>query len=118
PYTVPLVVSNISRVSTLSLTLTFNPAVVRVRGVQEGSFMRQGGVNVAFAQQVDSASGRVDITLSRSGDMVGATGAGLLAAVTFEAVAQGNVSFTPSGVATGPGGSIPLDFVPAAVTVR
>ena len=28
----------------LSLTLTFNPAVVRVRAVQEGSFMRAGGV--------------------------------------------------------------------------
>jgi len=118
PYTVPLTVSNINRVSTLSLTVTFDPAVLRVRTVQEGSFMRQGGVNVAFAQQVDSASGRVDITLSRSGDMVGATGAGLLAAVVFEAVAPGTTTFTPSGVASGPGGSIQLDFAPAAVTVR
>jgi hypothetical protein len=118
PYTVPITVTNATRVSTLSLTLTFDPAVLRVRGVQEGSFMRQGGVNVAFAQQVDSASGRVDITLSRAGDVVGATGAGLLAAVVFEAIAPGSTAFTPSGVASGPAGAIPLDFVPAMVTVR
>ena len=118
PYTVPLLVTNINRASTVSLTLTFDPGILRVRGVQEGSFMRQGNVTVAFAQQVDSASGRVDITLSRSGDVVGATGSGLLAAVMFEPVAPGSTALTPAGVASGPGGPIRLDFVPAAVTVR
>jgi general secretion pathway protein D len=118
PYTVPLTVNNASRISTITLTLTYDPAILRVRGVQEGSFMRQGGISVAFAQQVDSASGRVDITLSRTGDVVGATGSGLLAAVTFEALAPGSATFTPAGVATGPAGSIPLQLVPATVTVR
>ena len=28
----------------MTLTVTFNPAVLRVRNVQEGTFMRQGGV--------------------------------------------------------------------------
>jgi general secretion pathway protein D len=98
--------------------LTFNPAVVRVRSVQEGSFMRQGGANVAFAQQVDPAAGRIDITLSRSGDTVGASGSGVLAAVLFEAVGPGSSSFVPSGVATGPGGAIGLQFSSTTVTVR
>ena len=89
----------------MSLTLAFNPQAVRVRSVQEGSFMRQGGSAVAFAQQVDSAAGRVDITLSRTGDTIGASGTGLLAAIIFEAVAPGSVTFTPSGVASGPGGA-------------
>jgi general secretion pathway protein D len=118
PYTVPLLVNGISRVSTVSLTLTFDPAILRVRSVQEGSFMRQGNVTVAFAQQVDSASGRVDITLSRAGDVVGATGSGLLAAVLLESIAPGATALTPAGVASGPGGQIRLDFVPAAVTVK
>ena len=49
------------RMSTVSLTLTFSPAQLRVRSVQEGSFMRQGGATATFTQQVDAASGRIDI---------------------------------------------------------
>jgi hypothetical protein len=118
PFTLPITVSDISRAATISLSISYNPQAVRVRSVQEGSFMRQGGGAVAFAQQVDSAAGRVDVTLSRTGDTVGASGSGLLAAVIFEAVAPGSVTFTPSGVASGPGGGVPLQFVPATVTVK
>ena len=42
PYLTPMSINNASRVSTLSLTITYNPAVLRVRNVQEGTFMRQG----------------------------------------------------------------------------
>ena len=42
PYTVPRSINNASRVSTITLTVTYNPAVLRVRTVQDGTFMRQG----------------------------------------------------------------------------
>ena len=45
PYTVPVSINNASRVSTLTITMTYNPQVLRVRNVQEGTFMRQGGVD-------------------------------------------------------------------------
>jgi hypothetical protein len=119
PYTVVVSIADASRVSTVSFALTFNPNLVRVRGVNQGSFMSQGGQQVGFAQQVDSAAGRVDVTLTRTGDTVGASGAGSLAVVLFDAVAAGNVTLNVNGVATGPGGSpITLKVTPAAVTVR
>jgi hypothetical protein len=119
PYTVPLGVSGASRLSTVTLTLSYNPRAVRVRLVQEGSFMRQGGVTVTFVQQVDAAAGRVDITITRTGDSVGATGAGMLAAVVFDAIGTGTSPLTLNGVATGPGGTaLPLQFQPTIVTVR
>lgn len=119
PYTVPISISNASRVSTLSLSLTFNPAVLRVRTIQEGSFLRQGGVAVAFTQQVDATAGRIDVTMTRTGDQTGASGAGLLAAILFEAVAPGTAALGLSGVATTPqGGAVPLAFSPVALTVR
>jgi len=65
PYTVPLSVTNASGLSTVTLTLVYDSTKLRVRSVQEGSFMRAGGVDVAFTQQVNP--GRVDITLVRSG---------------------------------------------------
>ena len=44
PYTVPVSINNASRVSVITLTVTFNPNVLRVRTVQDGTFMRQGSV--------------------------------------------------------------------------
>jgi general secretion pathway protein D len=117
PYTVALSITGAQRLSTVTLTLIFDPTKLRVRAVQEGSFMRAGGVNVAFTQQANG--NRVDITLTRGADAVGASGTGVLAAVLFDAIAPGPVTFTLSGSATGAGGTaMGLRFNPVTVTVQ
>lgn len=117
PYVVPISISNVARLSTITVTLTFDPAVLRVRTVQEGSFLRSGGVNATFTNQV--SPGRVDITITRSSDATGASGSGLLGAILFEPVAAGMTSLSLSGAATGPGGStMGLQFRPSNVTVQ
>ena len=119
PYTVPISIAGASRLSTLTISLTYNPALIRVRSVQEGTFMRQGGVAPAFSSQVDEKSGRVDIVITRPGDQTGASTAGLLAALLVEPVAAGTGSLAVTGSASVPGGaSAPLQFLPAGVTVR
>ncbi|HTM02535.1 MAG TPA: secretin N-terminal domain-containing protein [Vicinamibacterales bacterium] len=120
PYTVPLSIQNASRLSSISLTITYNPAALRLRMVQEGSFMRTGGVNATFTQQADASSGRIDIAIVRTGDSTGVTGTGLLAALLFDATTPGTANFTVTGTATTPGGTpVTLQFGPAAtVTVR
>jgi general secretion pathway protein D len=101
------------------MTVSFNPQALRVRTIQEGSFMRQGGLNATFTSEVDASVGRINITIARTADSVGASGTGLLAVVLFDALAPGSSTFTPNGVATGPEGTaIPLTFVPATVMVR
>ena len=79
PYTLPVSVTGASRLSSMSLTVTYNPAVLRVRSVQEGSFMRSGGVQAAFTTSQADA-GRIDIAVVRPGDSTGVAGTGLLAA--------------------------------------
>jgi len=117
PYTVPVSITNVSRLSMVTLTLTFDPALLRVRAVNEGSFMRSGGANAAFTQQV--APGRVDITISRAADATGATGTGLLGAVLFDAVAPGTATLSVSGTGTGPGGTpMGLQFRPVTISVQ
>lgn len=119
PYTVPISVAGATRLSTLTLSITYNPALVRVRAVQEGTFMRQGGVTPAFSQQIDDKSGRIDIVISRPGDQTGASTSGLLAALLVEPLAAGTGSLALSGSATVPGGNqAALQFVPAGLTVR
>lgn len=81
--------------------------------------MSQGGVKVAFAQQIDPAAGRVEMTFTRTSDVVGASGAGLLAALVLEPVAPGTSPLTPSGAATSIGGAQPtLQFAAASMVVK
>jgi type II secretory pathway component GspD/PulD (secretin) len=116
PYTVPVSISGASQVSSVSLTITFNPATLRVRAIQEGSFMRTGGVAATFTQQVDAAAGRIDIAIVRTNDPTGVAGTGLLAAVVFDAVGGGTANLALTGAATSPRGiPVPLQF--AAVPV-
>ena len=120
PYTVPVSIAGASQLSSVTLTITFNPTALRVRTVQEGSFLRTGGVQAAFTQQVDAASGRVDMAIVRTGDQTGVAGTGLLAAIVFDAVGGGAANLTVTGAAAGPRGTpVSLQFgqVPA-VTVR
>ena len=119
PYTVPVSISRASHLSTVSGSITFNPRILRVRLAQEGDFMRQGGAKVTFAHKVDEAAGRVDITITRAADAAGASNAGMLAAVIFDAIGAGTTTLSLGGLATGPGGTpVPVAFAPATVTVR
>jgi general secretion pathway protein D len=117
PYNIPISVTGAQRLSTVTLTMVFDPAKLRVRTVQEGSFLRAGGANVTFSQQV--GRGRIDITIVRGPDVTGASGTGLLAAVLFDAIAPGDVQLIVSGSATGPGGTaMGLQFRPVTVTIQ
>ena len=119
PYTVPVSVTGASRMSTITMSVTYNPALVRVRSVQEGTFMRQGGATPAFTTQTDEKGGRIDIAVTRPGDQTGASASGLIAAILFEAVAPGTGTLTITGTATIPGGTpAGLQFAPATITVK
>ena len=119
PYTVPVSISGASRLTAVTISITFNPALLRVRSVSEGTFMRQGNLTPTFTQQVDAGAGRIDIAIVRPGDQVGASTTGLLAAIRFEPVSAGTGSLTVSGSGTAVGGgAVTLQFAPAGVVVR
>jgi hypothetical protein len=62
---------------------------------------------------------RIDMTITRAGDVTGATGTGLLAAIQFDAVEAGATTLTLSGSATGPGGvAMGLRFAPVTITLQ
>ncbi len=119
PYTMPVSINNVSRLSVMTLTVTFNPNVVRVRTATDGTFMRQGGVPTTFTPRIDAATGRVDIVITRTADQTGASGTGTLTGLVFDAVGVGNSVIQVSGVANTPeGAAINLQFNSVTVTVR
>jgi general secretion pathway protein D len=120
PYTVPISITGASQISSVSLTVTYNPAVLRVRVAQEGPFLRSGGVQATFTQQGDPSTGRLDIAIVRPGDTTGVAGTGLLAALLFETVGPGPANLAINGSASAPGGApVMLQFAPVPmITVR
>lgn len=120
PYTVPISITGASQISSVSLTVTYNPAVLRVRVAQEGPFLRSGGVQATFTQQGDPSAGRLDIAIVRPNDTTGVAGTGLLAALLFETVGPGPANLAINGSASAPGGSpVMLQFAPVPmITVR
>jgi general secretion pathway protein D len=118
PFTVPIQIADADDVATIALSITYDPAVVTAPTVTQGSFMMQGGVTVTFVPSV-STPGRIDVALSRPTARRGASGAGLLAAISFKAGSAGTSDLTVSGVAsTASGQTIPLQFTPARIAVR
>ena len=120
PYTVPISITGATQISSVSLTVTYNPAALRIRVAQEGPFLRSGGIQASFTQQGDPSAGRLDIAIVRPGDVTGVAGTGLLAALLFETVGPGQANLTINGSASGPGGTpVTLQFAPIpAVTVK
>ena len=123
PYTVPILITNVSQLGSLTLTVTYNPAVLRAQTATLGQVMQQGGVTPAFSPKIDEATGRIDLVISRSGDPMGVSvpsGAqGLLASIVFETVAPGASPISLAGVGmTMNGQALSLNFVSANVTVK
>jgi general secretion pathway protein D len=119
PYTVPVSINNAQRLSVITLTLTYNPTMLRVRTVSDGTFMRQGGVTATFTPRIDAQTGRVEIAVARVSDQTGASGTGLIATLLFDAISAGSTTIGVTGIASAPDGSaLQLTFSPVTVTVR
>ncbi len=117
PYLMPISVANVSQLGTVTLTVTYDPKVLKATGVSQGTFMTQGNVTPTFVPKIDEANGRIDIVISRGGTAAGANGTNMLAAVTFQAIGSGTSKVTVTGTALTPDSKpIPLQL-PAAGTV-
>ena len=81
--------------------------------------MQQGGVTTTYAPKIDEKAGRIDIPISRPSGSPGASGTGMLAGITFQAIGAGSSTIAVSGVVmTADGKAVPVQMVPANVTVR
>jgi hypothetical protein len=119
PHTMPISIANAPPIVSLSLTITFDPAIVKPQAVTQGSFMMQGGASATFVPRIDAAAGRIDIALSRPASAGGASSSGLIGAIAFVAGAAGTSDVAITGVATGVNGqTVVLDFTPARVVVK
>lgn len=79
--------SALAAVSHLPVTLSFDPAVLAIEKVEPGTFL--GGEKEAKVLADFSRAGSLVLGASRLGQLPGVAGSGMLARVTFRAVARG-----------------------------
>jgi general secretion pathway protein D len=119
PYNVPVRIEDVAQLGSVTLTVTYDPKVVKAVNVSQGSFMQQGGQTPVFAPKIDEAAGRVDIAIARAPAAPGAAGSGGLAGLVFEAVGPGTTTLTVTGVAMSPTGQpIAVKMAPVTVVVK
>lgn len=119
PYTMPIQINDANQLGTITLTITYNPAVLKARTVTEGAFMRNGGIATTFTPRIDEAAGRVEITIARPAGVSGVTGTGLIGSLVFDAVTAGQANMAITGTATNSSGQImAMQIVPPQIIVR
>ncbi len=93
-FTIAVDVGGVQNLSSVNMVLHYDPARLSLldANVQEGSFMRQEGGTTSFFRTVDRGSGRVTVGITRSGAGKGASGAGNLVTLVFDATSEGPCS--------------------------
>jgi general secretion pathway protein D len=115
---VALIAGGAQGLSSGELTLSFDPALVRVRDARPGAFLTIDGRSVNFAPTF--GPGQLRIVFSRPDDATGLVGSGHLLRMTVEAITAGPPSIvTATGVLRDPTGrNIPASFASLRIEVR
>ncbi|OFV99466.1 MAG: hypothetical protein A3F68_09085 [Acidobacteria bacterium RIFCSPLOWO2_12_FULL_54_10] len=116
----PLMVENANDVSTVSLEVQYDPAILQLLRVSSGGFLGQGNQPVTIVERAEENSGKLQVTLSRPPKSEPVSGQGTLAVLIFQA-AQSGVSplqITSSLVGSSSSSKIPVPGTQATVTVQ
>ncbi len=106
-------ITNASRLSTITLTVTFNPAVLARAHRAGGHLHAPGRRDRHLHARIDVAPGRVDITIARTGDAPARRARACSRRCCSMRSGQGNSLIQVSGVGSNPeGGAVPLLFAP------
>jgi general secretion pathway protein D len=95
-------------IGNMSLSLSFNPQVTKLKDVIEGSFIRMSGAKVPFLKNI--AEGSCTIGFSSPQLSQGIRGGGNIAILVFDAVAQGESQIMVTSVSANSPSGQPINF--------
>jgi general secretion pathway protein D len=119
-FRVSVVVQSAEEIGSMTLNLSFNPQVLELKQVVQGSIASRMGKEAPFLQNIDNASGTCTIGFSSSDIAEGFKGSGRVASLVFESIADGDspLLFTSITANSPSGKSIQLESGEGRVRVR
>jgi general secretion pathway protein D len=119
-FAVNLLISGAQNVYSVPVQLNYDPKILQLVNVSNGSFLSQDGQVVTLVHREDESLGQSQITASRPSGASGVSGQGAVVTVTFQAKAPGQTPLTITrGGARDPGlQAITVNGAQASVTVQ
>jgi general secretion pathway protein D len=119
-FRVSVIVQSAEEISSMTLNLSFNPQVLELKQVVQGSIATRLGENVPFLQNIDNASGTCTIGLSSTDVARGFKGSGRVASLVFQSTAKGDspLSFSSVTANSPTGAAIQFETPEGRVSVR
>jgi len=119
-FSINLTLSGAQNVYSVPLQVSYDPKILQVVNVSNGSLLSQDGQAVALVHRDDDQSGQLQITATRPPGASGVNGQGTVVTLTFLAKSAGQSSITISrGGARDPNlQSIPVAGAVATITVQ
>ncbi len=119
-FMVNLLISGAQNVHSVPVQLNYDPKMLQLVNVSNGSFLSQDGQVVTVAHREDEAVGQSQITASRPPGAGGVSGQGAVVTLTFQAKADGQTPLTITrGGARDPGlQAITVNGAQASVTIQ
>lgn len=121
PVNIEVRVDNAKDLSSATLSIAFDPAVLTLKEVVEGDFMKKDGKNVSLVSSTPPSGGTVDVQINRVTDEKGISGSGTLFTLVFEgqrAGASSRVDFRNVRLLNPSRGPINADIFPGLINVR
>jgi len=119
-FTVNIALTGARNAYSVPVQVSYDPRMLQVVNVSNGSFLSQDGQAVALVHRDDDASGTLQITATRPPGAGGVSGQGTVVTLTFMAKAAGQSMLTiAKGGARDPGmQAMPVAGAAATVTIR
>ncbi len=119
-FTVNVNLSGAQNVYSVPVQILYNPRVLQVLNVSNGTLLAQDGQTVALVNRDDSMTGILQLTASRPPGSAGVSGDGAVFTITFQAKAPGQatLSVNRAGVKNAAMQNIPASGSQAIVTVH
>jgi general secretion pathway protein D len=117
-FRISVILRSEEEIGSLSVNLSFNPSVVKLKQIERGSVAAQAGKEAPFLQNI--ASGTCTIGFSSTDVSRGFRGSGRLANLIFDAIADGEstISFSSVSANSPAGKAISFETRDARVRVR
>jgi hypothetical protein len=119
-FTLPVSIADVSDLYAFQFDLAFDPAILQLLSISEGSFLPSGGSTIFFPGTIDNIAGTAtDTADTLAGNIPGVSGSGDLVDFTFEAISPGisSVSLSNGLLFDSSFNSIPFTTVDGSVTV-
>lgn len=92
--TLGISVDNVVDLYSIPMILQYDPAVISVEDVQQGTFLSSGNQEIAIVKRADKEHGQAMIAATRPPNTPGVTGSGTLLGVVVKALAPGNTNIS------------------------